>query len=649
VSPSVTAVLGFTPEERLAQTVGEQLTPTSLSVIMDALARELARENQGSADPNRSVTLECEYYHKDGSTRWLENVISPLRDGRGALIGLHGVSRDIAERKRADAALRESEGRVRAKLEAILSPEGDIGLLGLAEILDVPELQRLMDDFFSLTRIGVAFVDLRGKVLVATGWQDICTKFHRVHPETLKNCIQSDTLLSQGAESGTCRTYLCQNQMRDIATPITVGGKPIGNLFLGQFLFEDEPLDYELFRARARRYGFDEKEYLAAYERVPRWSREKVDTVMSFYMQFAAMLSKLGHSNLKLARSAEALRKSEEKYRSLFNNANEAIFVAQGERLVFSNPMTARLLDYSQDEIRTKAFVEFIHPDDRDMVMGRHLKRLRGEKLPPVYSFRVVNRVGHTRWVDISAVLIDWEGQPATLNFVSDITERRRAEEAVQAALREKEVLLKEVHHRVKNNMQVISSLFSLQADHIEDAEARRILKEGQARVRSMALVHEKLYQSGNLSKIDFGGYLQSLAVHLFQAMAVDEGQVRLEEDLGEVSLDINAAVPCGLLANELISNALEHAFSGGQRGVIRLGLRRLADGDVELRVADDGAGFPEGLDFRLTQSLGLQIVNLLVSQLDGTIELDRRNGTAFTIRFRDTKPAPGRNPAAGT
>ena len=121
-----------------------------------------------------------------------------------------------------------------------------------------------MDEFYKLTNIGIGIIDLKGNVLVGTGWQDICTKFHRVHPETAKHCLESDTILTEGVEPGTCRTYLCKNNLRDIATPIVAGGKHIGNLFLGQFLYEDEKRDYALFREQARRYGFDEKEYIAA-------------------------------------------------------------------------------------------------------------------------------------------------------------------------------------------------------------------------------------------------------------------------------------------------------------------------------------------------------------------------------------------------
>ena len=199
--------------------------------------------------------------------------------------------------------IRESEERVRNKLESLLSPEGDIGNLDLADIINVQEIQSMMDDFHALTHIGIAILDINGKILVATGWQDICTKFHRVNPETCANCAESDTLLVSGVEPGTVKRYRCKNNMWDIATPIVIGGTHVGNLFLGQFLFEDESVNDEFFRSQAVRYGFDEPSYLAALDRVPRWNRETVDTVMSFYAKFARMVSTLSHSNITLART----------------------------------------------------------------------------------------------------------------------------------------------------------------------------------------------------------------------------------------------------------------------------------------------------------------------------------------------------------
>ncbi len=244
-------------------------------------------------------------------------------DSQGNPKGLIGAILDITEIRNAEEALKESEERVRAKLEAVLSPEGEIGALELADIIDVEAIQSLMDDFFHLTNIGVGLIDSSGKVLVATGWQDICTKFHRVHPEASRNCIESDTLLTVAREPGTFTAYKCKNHLWDISTPFVVGGKYQGNLFLGQFFYADEEPDYDVFRQQAQHFGFDEDEYLAALDRVPRWSRETVDCVMSFYARFATLISTVSYSNLKLAQALEERKRNEAEKEKLQEQLNQ--------------------------------------------------------------------------------------------------------------------------------------------------------------------------------------------------------------------------------------------------------------------------------------------------------------------------------------
>ncbi|MCX6564971.1 MAG: PAS domain S-box protein [Candidatus Aminicenantes bacterium] len=340
-------------------------------------------------------------------------------------------------------------------------------------------------------------------------------------------------------------------------------------------------------------------------------------------------------------RSEKAIQASELRYRQLVENASEAILVVQDGLLKFVNRTATQMIGYPEMERISRPFPEFIHPDDREMVVDNYRKRIAGETAQARYAFRLLTRDGGVRWVEIGAVLIDWEGRPASLNFLTDVTDRHKGEESIQASLREKEVMLREIHHRVKNNMQVISSLFNLQAGKTANPECREILKEGQTRLRAMSLVHEKLYQSSNLSKIDLAVYIQSLADHLFNVYLTDSNRIRLETDFEEVPLNINSAVPCGLILNELISNSLKHAFPEGRKGLIRIGLKRGSDDTIIIRVADDGIGFPKDLDFRRSESLGLQITNLLVGQLEGTIELDRTNGTAFIVTFRKLNYAP--------
>ncbi len=336
-------------------------------------------------------------------------------------------------------------------------------------------------------------------------------------------------------------------------------------------------------------------------------------------------------------RAEEALSASEARYRQLVENARETILVAQDGLIKFVNQMAMEMSGYSEAELLGRPFPEFIHPDDREMVVNSYQKLIGGDATQPRYAFRLLTRAGDITWVEIGGVLIDWKGRPATLNFLTDITYRRKGEEVIQASLREKEVLLREIHHRVKNNMQVISSLFNLQAGKIPSGECREMIREGQTRIRAMSLVHEKLYQSHDLSKIDLAVYIRSLALHLFHMYSIDSTRVRLETDLSEMFLDINSAVPCGLILNELISNSLKHAFPEGRKGMIRIEGRRGSDGTITLRVADDGIGFPKDLDFHQAEGLGLQIANLLVGQLDAAIDLDRTKGTVITLTFRET------------
>jgi two-component sensor histidine kinase len=200
--------------------------------------------------------------------------------------------------------------------------------------------------------------------------------------------------------------------------------------------------------------------------------------------------------------------------------------------------------------------------------------------------------------------------------------------------LEEKEVLLKEIHHRVKNNLQVISSLLYLQSRQVQDSETLEMFLDSQHRVRSMALVHERLYENGDLARVDSADYIHDLARYLRRAYGTDSGAVTLDVQVDEVPLDIDTAIPCGLIINELVSNAMKHAFPDDREGEIIIGLSRDPAGQYVLTVRDNGVGMPEGVAPRSTGSLGLRLVSRLVDQLEASIELDRNGGTGFTIKF---------------
>ena len=216
----------------------------------------------------------------------------------------------------------------------------------------------------------------------------------------------------------------------------------------------------------------------------------------------------------------------------------------------------------------------------------------------------------------------------------NEINERKKAEEQINASLQEKLVLLREIHHRVKNNLQVISSLLNLQSGYIEDKKSLEIFRESQTRVKSMALIHEKLYQSKDLNKIEFSEYVRSLTRDLFTSYNIDQDRVKLIYNIEGVYFEIDTAILCGLIINELVSNSLKHAFPGGKRGHVFIDLKETSSNKYELILKDDGIGFPDNIDFRNTDSLGLQLVTTLTDQLGGKIDLLRNGLTEFRIDF---------------
>jgi PAS domain S-box-containing protein len=974
---------------------------------------------------------------------------------------------DISDRKKLEGKLWENETQEKANL-------------GLADIIDTKAVQSLMNDFYRLAHIPMALLDLKGNILVSVGWQEICTRFHRVNPETFKYCLESDINLTADVAPGRYKLYKCKNNMRDVVTPIMVEGQHIGNIFSGQFLFDNEPLDYELFRSQARKYGFNEEEYITALEKVPRLSREAVDTSMAFFMTFANMISQLSYSNIKLSRSLagrdavvdalresekrerarsdelavvldavpvsvyiahdpqalqitgnrlsyewlripagtnfsksapegerpemfklfkdgveippekmpsqlsatgieinnceldivssdgkirhvlgnarplcdeqgnprgsvsafiditerkraeEALRESEERFRALVTASSEVVYRVSPDwsemRQLYGRgfladteiPSRAWLQEYVPPEdqplvtavvneaIRTKstyelehrvrrangslgwifsravpildvnseivewfgaasditerkkveealreseerlrllgdnlpdsAVYQYIHEPDgssRFLYFSTGIERLNGVKVqdvlrdpntlyrqvPPDYLERVFEAearsarklsdfdmkvpmrlpdgqvkwmrlhsrprllpdgrtlwngvqidvtkqkqaekylkkvhdnleklveertaelekayislkesekglaeaqrmshignwewdivTGETHWSDElyrivglipqqfapsyneflkyvhpddrdyldsvlkkavkgkthsieyrivlangeeravhmqSEVIFDGKNNPIQIKgIIQDITERKEVEEALTNIETARK---KEIHHRIKNNLQVISSLLDLQADKFDNPKVIEAFRESQNRVISMALIHEELYKGENTDTLDFSTYIRELAENLFQTYSLSSKNIHLNMDLEENTLfDMDVAVPLGIIVNELISNSLKHAFPGRDSGEIRIklcreknGMHKKEDDKVTsfiLTVSDNGIGISDNLNIEDVDSLGMQLINTLVDQLDGELEVKRNNGTEFTIRFTVTE-----------
>jgi PAS domain S-box-containing protein len=252
-------------------------------------------------------------------------------------------------------------------------------------------------------------------------------------------------------------------------------------------------------------------------------------------------------------------------------------------------------------------------------------------------EYRLIAKSGDVLWMtDRNKVIYDSNNTATHIqSIVLDITGRKKAEEQVKASLNEKEVLLQEIHHRVKNNMTVITSLLQLQSNHIKDENYKEIFNNSINRIKSMALIHEKLYESKDLAKVDFNDYLKDMINSTFMSYGLNSHKIALKTDVEDVALGVDTAIPCGLIINELVSNSLKYAFPEDREGEIKVSLRRNDKAEVELTVSDNGVGMPEDVDFGKTDSLGLNVVNALVRQLHGKIERYKEKGTEFIITFK--------------
>ncbi len=338
-----------------------------------------------------------------------------------------------------------------------------------------------------------------------------------------------------------------------------------------------------------------------------------------------------------------SFRESENKYKQLVTMLNEGIFVIdRNATITFANNQLARMLGFALDEIVGKPIFSFLPPDLRDK--AKH--EIESERTGEVKQREVVlirKDGSRLSGLMVTTPVLDAGGiSIGGIAAVIDITERKQMEKVVLASLKEKEILLKEIHHRVKNNLQIIASLLSLQSRYITDENVLNALKESQNRVKAMALVHERLYRSENLSDVALSDYLRFLIDNLFGFYGATPQKVRLTFDAGDVKVDINKAIPIGLIINELVSNSLKHAFPEGKKGELTITLRQ-EESSLLIAVHDTGPGIPADFDWRNAKSLGLRLVISLVEQLQGTIELGRAGGTTFRITI-PAKPGPAGN-----
>ena len=360
---------------------------------------------------------------------------------------------------------------------------------------------------------------------------------------------------------------------------------------------------------------------------------------------FNDMLAQIHRQDETLRETNKALTKLSRDNQLVLDSAGDGIcgMDLQGNA-TFVNPAAGKILNAAPDELTGRPLHEWLQPQN-----GAAHGAPQNMKAHPFYDVLRDGKVHHSdgeifRRRDGTSFPLDFTYNPirdetdalvgAVVTF-KDITERKRAEEQIKASLHEKEILLKEIHHRVKNNLQVITSLLNLQSSAITQPEVLAMFMESQSRIRSMALIHEKLYQSEDLAKIDFAEYVESLTNYLFRTYVVNSSLIRLHVQIENVSLDVDAALPCGLMINELVSNSIKYAFPGERKGEINIRLFRREDDRLVLSVKDNGVGLPDEVDIKNSKSLGLKLVNILTKQLGGELDYTRTGGTEYKVVFR--------------
>ncbi len=333
-------------------------------------------------------------------------------------------------------------------------------------------------------------------------------------------------------------------------------------------------------------------------------------------------------------KTERALRESEEKYRKIFESLTDVYYRTDREGIVTEiSPSVYKQSGWDPEDVVGHPVTDFYRdPSSRDIFANT----LKEKGVINDYELQLLAKDKKVIEVSVSSHnVFDDQGQALGVEGVlRDITTRKQADEQIKASLREKEVMLREIHHRVKNNMQIILSLLRIQSRTIKDRRTREMFKQSQNRIRSMALIHEALYKSKDLAMIDIADYISRMTTHLLSIYKKDLGEIEIKQKAEGVFLDINRAIPCGLIISELVSNCLKHAFTGKKEGQITIRMATDKKGINRLVVKDNGTGLPEGLAYREAETLGLQLVTDLVQQINGSIELKKTHGTEFIVKF---------------
>ena len=499
----------------------------------------------------------------DGTQIWVEGDYICIYDSHDRIVGHFGVQRDISDRKKTEAALKESEERFRQLAENIESVFWMVNVQLQKMIYISPGYEKIWGrSCADLYAYGRFFAD-------------------SIYPEDRDRVMSTFT----------------------------------------QTIDSENEIEYRIVRPNGE----------------IRWIRDRAFPIRN---QDGKIYRIVGIAeDISARKQAEkAIRESEERFRQLAENIQDSFWLVSAELtdLLYISPAYEQIWGRSREELYADPLkcMESVHPEDKHLLQDAMGRVLQGESTSTEY--RIFRPDGTIRWLcDRAFPIYDESGKVYRITGIcEDISDRKFTESRIQAALREKEILLKEIHHRVKNNMQVVSSLLQLQAQYIEDEQTLALFEESQTRIHSMALIHEQLYQSENLDRIDLPIYVENLVANLYQSFGCCNTSIQFNLNIDPIYLNIETAIPCGLIINELVSNSLKYAFTQNLVGEININFNEINPQQFHLSIQDNGSGFPTGFDVENTETLGVRLVRMLTHQLDGTLVIDSQCGTCYHITF---------------
>lgn len=545
--------------------------------------------------------MEYRYRTRNGSYIHILNNAAPIFDSEGRVVAALGIARDITGRKKMEEELREARDELEQRVEKRTAE-----LLTLNRILraEIQQRKRIEKELRKSERKYRDLVEqsLQGVIIL----QDFRIVFANAATAKISG-FSIDELLS-----------LSPDKVKSLVHP------------------EDQELVWGRMKAR-----LEGKKVPPHYE----FRFFHKDGGVMWMEMFVSRITFLNRPAIQatlinvteMRRAEQELQASEVHLNQLFENVQEAIVLTDNQgRIQRINKEFMKLFGFTPEEAAGQNVDELIVPANlKENACSITKNVVKGENL----SFEAVRQKKDGTPIDVhvlAAPIVIGGAQVASYGIYRDITDIKRTEEQIKASLKEKEALLQEIHHRVKNNMQIISSLHSLQAQQIKNKKILETFKTTQDRIKSMALIHERLYRSRDLASVDFAEYVESLTAYLSSSYGISPQKIRVDIDIKDVSLDINTAVPCGLIINELVTNSLKYAFPGRKKGEIRIAARPINNTEIELTVSDNGVGIPRNVDIQKADSLGLHLVCLLAKeQLHGQIQVERTKGTCFRIRMR--------------